>query len=360
MGLVKVCWRLLLKGLNGTVRKVWYQKAHRFKFFLMIFVPFYYLIIRLRRLFLTQAVKRYRSKSVRRDVPVIVVGNITVGGTGKTPLVITLAKCLQARGYRPGIVTRGYGGQRKKTPYLVTDEDDPLEVGDEPLLLMQKTQAPVVISAARQRGVEMLSQRSDVSVILSDDGLQHYTMPRDIEIAVVDNWQWFGNGILLPAGPLREPKSRLSEVDFIVVNNATGTDDINALIQQFSALSTPWIATRIFKKFKNIALDIEVPITAFAHHRAYAYTAIGNPAAFFDGLNQLKIEVLPQAFYDHYLFTEEDFELSMRLPIIMTEKDAVKCAAFANQRMWALQTEFMLRHEQASIDQLIEKIRRLQ
>lgn len=353
----KLFGHLLWVSLERTAQEVWYQEAHWLKYPLAVFAPFFRGTARTRRFLLKCAASRQHSSLPH--IPVIVIGNITVGGNGKTALTIMLSRLLQQRSCRPGIVTRGYRGRAGAEPRLVTPDDDVLTVGDEALLLAQKTRLPVVVSRQRQRGVAMLAQHGDVDVILSDDGLQHYAMPRDIEIAIVENSRGFGNGMVLPAGPMREPVERLSEVDFVIVNETSDdTAHCAAFAKKLAEYSMPWIARRVARQFRNIALGFEVPLIAFADHHVHAFTAIANPASFLHELKRLGVRVHPRVFYDHYFFVKKDFRNLVELPVIMTEKDAVKCTAFADQRMWILQTELVLEQEDRFVDRLVEKLRK--
>jgi tetraacyldisaccharide 4'-kinase len=263
-------------------------------------------------------------RHVRLPLAVIVVGNITVGGTGKTPLVIWLARWLRQSGYRPGIVTRGYGGRAREWPQAVHAASDPASVGDEPVLLARHTGCPVVADPDRVRAART-AMAGGCDVIISDDGLQHYRLARDVEIAVLDGDRRFGNGRCLPAGPLREPVGRLAAVDACVTN---GTAQAGELAMQL-------VETR----FRALDSDREWPVTEFRGRRAHAVAGIGNPQRFFDHLRRLGVEVIEHPFPDHCYFTAADVDFPDELPVLMTEKDAVKCASFAGARMAYLAVE---------------------
>lgn len=254
--------------------------------------------------------------------PVIVVGNITVGGTGKTPLVIWLAQYLEAKGYQPGIVSRGVGGQGGKEPHWVTLQDDVAMVGDEALLLKQRTACPLVISRDRVAAIYELLSKTSCNVVISDDGLQHYRMGRDIEIAVLDGERLTGNAKLLPAGPLREPVSRLKQIDFLVINGEGET--ANAYHMQ--------LKTQTLVALKPPAR--QYAFTDFPTKAINAIAAIGHPARFFQSLTQAGFHVVPHPFPDHHLYRAEELVFNNDYPVFMTEKDAVKCRAFARQDDW--------------------------
>jgi tetraacyldisaccharide 4'-kinase len=276
-------------------------------------------LINLRRLSFYLGIK----KSTRLSVPVIIVGNITVGGTGKTPLVIYLANLLKKQGYRPGIVSRGYGAKTKNFPCAVLSESDPILVGDEPLLIAQKTQLPVAIDPNRVAAAEFLVKNKLCNIIISDDGLQHYALTRDLEIAVIDSERRFGNGFCLPSGPLREPVNRLKNIDFIVANGSAEDNEYEMKL----------IPETIYNlKHPQQTLNLSQHNINF-----HAVTAIGNPSRFLQTLRQLNLPILSEHIYpDHYLFKITDFNFTDTAPIIMTEKDAVKCRAFADERFWCL------------------------
>ncbi len=265
----------------------------------------------------------------RLPVPVIVVGNITVGGTGKTPLTICLTKALANAGWQPGIVSRGYGG-RLKGPAPVQPDSDPAQVGDEPVLLAQATGVPVWIGRRRARaGEALLAAHPEVEVIVADDGLQHYALARDVEIAVVDGVRRFGNGRLLPAGPLREPPSRLNRVDAVVVQ---GGDP------GWLRASAPIYGMRLVPVgLRNLAHpEHTLPLAWLAGRQVEAVAGIGHPERFFQLLRELGAQVRPHPFPDHHPFLARDLPAGT---VVMTAKDAVKCAAFARAQDWVLEVD---------------------
>jgi tetraacyldisaccharide 4'-kinase len=262
------------------------------------------------------------------DIPVIVIGNITVGGTGKTPLLIGIAKYLQSQGYCPAVVSRGYGGKKQTTPVFVKADaaEAASSVGDEPLLIAKKTNLPVAVCQIRHLAVNAICRRGGVDVILSDDGLQHYQMHRDIEVVCVDGERKFGNGLCLPAGPLREPLSRLQSVDFIISKSIdeTAGDSFELVGQMLVSLGSP---------------ETTKALSEFANQRVHAVAGIANPESFFGLLRSHKLVPTEQAFPDHHAFVASDFQFDEILPVIMTEKDAVKCAGLGLDNAWYLPVE---------------------
>ena len=275
----------------------------------------------------------YRSgvlASVKLPVPVIVVGNISVGGTGKTPLTLCLAQQMIEDGWHPGIISRGYRKSKHNinTPRRVTTDDLPDEVGDEPLLMAQRELCPVWIGRDRPAVAQtLLKAHPECDVILSDDGLQHYRLQRDVELVVVDGARRFGNGLLLPAGPLREPVSRLNKVDAVVVNGGKALD--NEFAMQLEGT-----------RFYNL-LNPELVVSAgeFSGQRLHAVAGIGHPQRFFRQLQQLGLLCTAHAFPDHHRYSATDFAFDDADAILMTEKDAVKCAAFATEKHWVLRVD---------------------
>ena len=260
-------------------------------------------------------------KSSHPGIPVIVVGNLTVGGSGKTPLVIWIAEFLKSKGWSPGIVSRGYGAQIA-VPRAATVASDAAEVGDEPILLSRRSGCPVWVGADRVRVAALLrAAHEDVNLLILDDGLQHYAMRRDLEIAVVDA-RGFGNGFLLPAGPLREPKARLRGVDAVVSHESP--------IKGF--------AMRLDGDTVHRMTDARErqPLKAFAGQRVHAVAGIGDPNRFFLHLGKAGIKVLPHPFPDHHPFTPQDLEFGDGLPVLLTEKDAVKLRSAPRANWWVL------------------------
>lgn len=320
-----------------NITTLWYQK-HVLSRLLLPLSWFFRALVSLRRF-------AYRQRWLRAEklsVPVIVVGNITVGGAGKTPVVLWLANWLVAQGRRPGIVSRGYGGQVSDVPQLVTPTSDPRRVGDEPVLLARRTGCPVAVSRDRVAAARLLIADHNCDVIVSDDGLQHYALARDAEIVVVDGARRFGNGELLPAGPLREPLSRLQTVDFIVTDRNPQPGE--------------YLIARYCSKFLAVAnAERQTEPSAWRGRRVHGVAGIANPNQFFDSLRDMGLDVVSHPFPDHYLFQAGDLAFAENLPIIMTEKDAVKCRSFATAEMWY--AELTGDPEADFIDALARKLR---
>jgi tetraacyldisaccharide 4'-kinase len=318
-------------SLDTSFQRTWYRR--RVSGVALLLLPLSWLfgfVARLRR-------RAYRAgwlKSVRVDRPVIVVGNVTVGGTGKTPLTIWLAEALQRRGKRVGIVLRGYGGRAVASGTQVTATTDWEAVGDEAVLLARATSAIVVAGPDRvldaRKAIEL-----GANVVLSDDGLQHYRLARDCEIAVVDARRLLGNGLLLPAGPLREPASRLDETNCVVVMNkeARAVDQVIP-----GELAGPMhVSARASLRSARALAGAEVrDLASFRRGPVHAVAGIGNPEAFFDALAAAGLDVRPHAMSDHAIPTRGDITFPDDAPVLMTEKDAVKCVRIADGRHWAV------------------------
>ncbi|NBW52490.1 MAG: tetraacyldisaccharide 4'-kinase [Betaproteobacteria bacterium] len=262
-------------------------------------------------------------KSFKMQVPVIVIGNITLGGTGKTPLVIYLANELKKNGYHPGIISRGYGAKGNGISE-VSQKSNVENVGDEPILIQKHTRLPVFISKDRVLAAQaLLKKYKEIDVILSDDGLQHYRLKRDIEILVIDGTRGFGNGYLLPAGPLRESKSKLKAVDAIVCNGKKVID--GSYLMKYKSDS-----------IINLKTKKKIPLNKLGLNNLHAIAGIGNPDRFFSYLKVLGMVFDSSTYQDHYQFTKKDFKVMNDKNIIMTEKDAVKCEKFARDNFWYL------------------------
>lgn len=249
-------------------------------------------------------------------IPVIVVGNLTVGGTGKTPLTIWLANFLRAElGLRPGIVARGYRGKARHWPQQVRADSDPETVGDEPIIIARRTGCPVAVGPDRVASVDALLQYARCDIVISDDGLQHASLAADLEIVVVDGDRRFGNGRCLPAGPLREPVSRLRTADLVVSNGAAlrGEFIMRYLPRGLRPLGEPGLV---------------LPADEVHPRRVHVVAGIGNPDRFFRMVKGLGFDILPHAFPDHHPFVPQDLAFGDGLPILMTEKDGVKCEGF--------------------------------
>ena len=275
-------------------------------------------------------------------VPVIVVGNITVGGTGKTPLIIWLAELLKSEGFKPGIISRGYGGQAEVWPQWVDANSTAEQVGDEALLIAKQTGCPMAVSPLRADAAGLLLKKSDCDIILSDDGLQHYALNRNIEIAVIDGERRFGNSYCLPAGPLREPIERLQSVDFIVVNGEKSED--NEFSMQISGNTAV-----------NLLTGQHKPLQEFSATACHALAGIGNPDRFFKLLESAGFSCTTHSFPDHYKFQPNDISFPDSEPVLMTEKDAVKCMSFAGNQHWYIPVKAV--PETGFAEQLLERLR---
>lgn len=287
-------------------------------------------------------------RSVRVAVPVVVIGNVSVGGNGKTPLTAYTARCLCQRGLRVGIVSRGYGGQAEHYPLTVTQDVSAAQAGDEPVLLAARGDATVVVDPVRVRGAQALVAEHDVDVIIADDGLQHYALQRDVEIVVVDAERGHGNGWLLPAGPLREPRRRIDEADVVLYNGASGDFTV-----------VPEAARRIDGGGRAETL------ASFAGQRVHAVAGIGAPQRFFDMLRGYGMMVFEHAFADHHAFTAADIDFNDDKPVVMTEKDAVKCRAWVDRRHWFVPVDVRFESAgqqrlEAALETLLQRMTRVQ
>jgi tetraacyldisaccharide 4'-kinase len=286
--------------------------------------------------------------------PVVVVGNLTVGGTGKTPLTVWLARELSAQGLRVGIVSRGYGGRERRQPRPVEAGARWQEVGDEPLILAHRSGCPTMVGSDRVAAARVLAP--GVDVIVADDGLQHLRLARDCEIVVIDGARGFGNGRVLPAGPLREPLARLARADALVVNGAAEHASLAAAL----ARSRPFEMRLVGEEALRVDAGASPrPLAAFRGQRVHAVAGIGNPARFFDSLRAHGLDVIAHAFPDHHAFSASDLEFGDALAVLMTEKDAVKCTAFANVRLWyvPVNAQFTPADAQALLARVLAKVR---
>jgi tetraacyldisaccharide 4'-kinase len=274
--------------------------------------------------------------SERMPVPVLVVGNIVAGGSGKTPLVLWIAQYLRAQGMHPGIVSRGYGGtlsEEGAAPAQVSLASEAGRVGDEPLLLARRSGCPVWVGRDRPAACRaLLAEYPECDVLVLDDGLQHYRLRRDIELAVVDA-RGFGNGWMLPAGPLREPVSRLSRVDGLVLNPAGAPQAAHGLPAEIPAWGMRIEGSELVRLTDG---SRSVPVAELGTLRVHAVAGIGEPARFFRHLEALGLQVMAHAFPDHHRFCAADLAFGDGLPVLMTEKDAVKCKGFAQPHFWML------------------------
>jgi tetraacyldisaccharide 4'-kinase len=265
----------------------------------------------------------------RAKVPVIVIGNVTAGGTGKTPVTVWLAGSLAERGFSPGVVSRGYGGSKSGTSMRVDARSDPAVVGDEPVLIAMRTGRPVVVDADRARGAAMLVQ-DGADIVIADDGLQHYALARDYEICVVDGARGLGNGKLLPAGPLREPVSRIGEVDQVLINGRLRERSGDMPTGMQNAIEFRLVATDARRLNGSLTRSLD----RFAGTTVHAVAAIGNPGRFFDTLRGHGVQVIEHAYPDHAPLDPGELDFGDSFDILMTEKDAVKFPRQVADRFW--------------------------
>ncbi len=306
----------MLRGfLSKVFNNIWYSDTWP-RYVLMPLTWFYHGVVLLRKHAYEQGWKTSNSY----PVPVIVVGNITVGGSGKTPLVIWLVDFLRNEGFRPAIISRGYRGKASSWPQQVRKDSDPVVVGDEAVLLARRCNCPIAVGPERSASVEALLQHTDCNIIISDDGLQHYALERDVEIAVVDAVRRYGNGYLLPSGPLREPVERLNDVDFIVSNGVAAPGEYAMSLRLNTAC--------------NLVTGENRELKTFTDSTVHAVAGIGNPKHFFSALHQQGLKLNEHAFADHHNFKAKDLDFGDTTPVFMTEKDSVKCVRFAHEHYW--------------------------
>jgi len=310
-----------MQRLEQYVTQAWYRGAR----WLWLLWPF--------SLLTSVVVARRRRRFLLRpptplSVPVVVVGGITIGGSGKTPVVLALIKELQARGKRIGVVSRGYGGVQSNEPREVSDSTPATLVGDEPVLITRTTSVPVVVCRDRRKAAERLISKHDLDVIVSDDGLQHYQMPRAFEIAMVDGSRGLGNGRLLPMGPLREPPSRLSEVDFVLERNSEDA-------QRRVSYRPIGFRHHTTGQYMEIAQAVDMWVT----QNVVAITGLGQPGQFFDLLRTLGLTFTTQALRDHRPISSVTLKATEGQIVVITSKDAVKLSLESDARIWILEIE---------------------
>ena len=332
--------------------RFWYNKSP-FRYLLFPFHWLLWLVVYCRKVCYSIGIFNVSAISI----PVIVVGNISVGGTGKSPLVLYLVRELQARGYKPGIISRGYGGNSESYPLSLTVDTKASESGDEALMLFQRVKVPMVVAPDRVAAAKYLTKHSDCDIIISDDGLQHYALNRDVELVVVEAQRQFGNELLMPFGPLREPISRLNSADAVITNLrfAEDTDFDIASKKKFKVYQSQ------FKALEFASLNGAESKSIAALSRAIseanitvdAVAGIGNPDAFFSFLKEQGINIAKHHFKDHHNYQAADFA-SMNGMILMTEKDAVKCHGLDLNNAWYLVIDTQV--EDGLVDLCIKKI----
>ncbi|MDB2544408.1 tetraacyldisaccharide 4'-kinase [Woeseiaceae bacterium] len=317
--------------LEQLLLKIWYRKNYWYIIFLPFSGLFFALILIRKSLF-----KKLSKSLYQPPCPVIIVGNITVGGTGKTPFIIWLANYLTAKNLKVAILIRGYGGTIKGMPIEVSKNSDVDIVGDESIMIATKTNCVVMVHPDRNLSCEYLSKRK-IDLIICDDGLQYYMLKRDYEIAIIDHKRLFGNGQLLPAGPLREPISRLKNVNLELSQIGIPSDKGNH--------ENAYTNINTFYLNGDIAVNIDTGerklLSEFMNNKVHAVAGIGNPARFFNLLERKKLSIEKHYFRDHQKYLLNDLSFNDDLDILMTEKDAVKCKKFKNGRLWYVPVDLM-------------------
>ena len=331
------------------LHRVWYEDG-RLGWLLLPLSWLYAVLVGLRRFLYDRGIL----SSHRAAAPVVVVGNITAGGTGKTPVVLWLVENLRARGLRPGIVSRGYGGTHSGSSMRVEADSDAAVVGDEPVLLAQRGRCPVVVDPDRVRAAGMLVD-DGVNVIVADDGLQHYRLARDYEICVIDGRRGLGNGRLLPAGPLRENVHRLDDVEQVLVNGALSADERDQTTAEQNAISFDLVADEAVRLNGSLTR----PIGRFAGTTVHGVAAIGNPQRFFDLLRAHDIQVIEHRFPDHAAIDARDLEFGDDFEVFMTEKDAVKLDRNMKDKFWFVPVELKMNPLDAAplLEQIESRVR---
>lgn len=335
--------------MYNWLQKIWYDGSGYYRLLLPL-AGLYWLVTVLRRFLYSAGI--FASK--RTVAPVIIVGNITAGGTGKTPVTIWLAHALKTKGFSPGIVSRGYGGSRSSTSMRVDTASDPAVVGDEPVLLAQRAGCPVVVDGDRVRAAAMLVE-DGADVIIADDGLQHYRLARIYEICVIDGARGLGNRYLLPAGPLRETVSRLNDVDQVLLNGPmrSGTAEMSTIEQNSIVFELQ--ANRV----RRLNGSSELPIDHFDGKTVHGVAAIGNPQRFFDQLREHGMQVIEHAFPDHAVLSAGDLRFGDNFDVLMTEKDAVKLGQSLPDHFWAVPVELHMDPQVAGpwLEQIVSRLR---
>jgi tetraacyldisaccharide 4'-kinase len=320
------------------IRKRWYGKGnvswlHRFG------AKIFSVVVATRKKFYSWGL----FKTHQLKVPVIVIGNITAGGGGKTPMVIWLANYLKSLGYKPGIISRGYGGKRKVEPMFVTANANPAATGDEPLLMAKKTQLPVMVGKDRVKAAKSLINNYPVNVLIADDGMQHLALGRDAEIVMLDAKWRTGNHMLIPAGPLREPLERLNSVDMVV---------FKGFIEQQHHYQ---FEIECIHQLNHV--NVFKDVSDFRNKKVVAMAGIANPDSFFSLLSAAGMAIVKQPLPDHHMITVADFEPHQDTMVLITEKDAVKCEHIKLSNVWVVKMQLvMLEKTQQAINELIERV----
>ncbi len=313
--------------MGNTLQRLWYTDKRPLAW-LMPLAWLYARVVNRRR----QAYLRGRRAVHRSPLPVLVVGNITVGGTGKSPLTAWLVGHLRSRGWRPVILSRGYGAKPDHYPCLVGPDSDPADCGDEPVMLAQQTGAHVLVDPRRARAASYAESRDLGDVLVCDDGLQHYALARTVEFCIFDGARGIGNGALMPVGPLREPPERAKEVDFCLTTGEPSHPSFHTGV----LAGHPFSPVRLVPTtLRNLATGERRPLEWLRDRVVNAVAGIGNPTRFFDTLDALGARVIPQPFDDHHRFRAGDLDFPHG-PVVMTAKDGVKCHAITGDDVWVL------------------------
>ncbi|MCV6625930.1 MAG: tetraacyldisaccharide 4'-kinase [Cellvibrionaceae bacterium] len=327
-------------GVGQAISAAWYRGS----WWLWLLFPLSLLFAFISRKRRRRIQAQWPSSGPCNQPPLIVVGNINVGGSGKTPLLVALVKHLQAKGLRPGVISRGHGSRAPHYPYMVGPSDSAASVGDEPLLIVQQCSIPLLIDPDRPRALKALLENYQVDIVLSDDGLQHYRLYRDLEIAVIDGSRGLGNGLLLPAGPLREGPERLQEVDWVISNG-------KPIHQSFSGLGGLTLyqmdlaPTRLCSLYdgRELAINVENLQAIAGQGACLAMAGIGNPERFFQSLQRYGLKLGAHPFEDHQAYDETSLGFAFNKPLLMTAKDGVKCQAYRGdsraQAWWQFEVE---------------------
>lgn len=341
------------------IEKVWFH-GHSAKWLMVPLLLPLTLIFLVASIFRRLAYKLGWFESFKMSVPVVVVGNIGIGGNGKTPVTLSLVEQLIAKGCTVGVVSRGYGSKAPYYPYQVNENSTAEQAGDEPLLIFQRSGVPVVIGADRIKACQQLIDQG-CDIIIADDGLQHYRLKRAFEFIVVDGKRLFGNGLLLPAGPLRETKSRLKQADCVIINGESRwlTDAENL---KSPVISMQLSATKVINVKTGVSVELATFLAQYlaSDKRVNALAGIGDPKRFFTTLEHLGFSLATaKGFIDHQAFSVNDLQqFSDDLPLLMTEKDAVKCVDFAKEHYWYLpvDAQFPAASDEQAMTLLIDKI----
>lgn len=330
------------------IEKVWFENNAAKWWMIPLLLPLtalFWLISSIRRFAFNT--RLFTSYTV--DKPVIVVGNIGVGGNGKTPVVIYLVELAKSLGLKPGVISRGYGGKAEVYPYALSEHSTTAQAGDEPILIFKRCHIPVVVGSDRVANAQRLIEFG-CDIIISDDGMQHYRLQRDIEIIVVDGKRLFGNGLLLPAGPLREGVSRLNNADIVIFNGESNSRDNSSLLM-----------TLVASNLRHIKTGKQLSLADFLSDNCQvnAIAGIGSPQRFFDTLQTIGFNIeKQQGFIDHKSFKQSDFiQFKDDIPLLMTEKDAVKCQEFAQDNWWYLPVDAQFLDQDERV--LIQNIKQL-